>query len=752
MHEVIIKNLFRRKIRTLLTILGIAIGVAAIVSLGAMADGLDSGYSAMLQGSKADLVLSQPNAMDISYSSVDEELGEQLLAAPEVKEVSPMLQGFTVAESEPFFFIFGYEVNSFIMERFNLIEGHGLDSREATTSHGKPILLGSAAAEILNKSVGDSLRITGSVYRIIGIYQTGDAFEDAGAVLSLKDAQELLGKPRQVSLYYIRLKELGLTNRFLTRVERLWPDLSISSTEEYADKQSMSDMLNATVWSIGGLAIVIGGIGMLNAQLMSIMERTREIGVLRAVGWSSRRILWMILMESVIVCLLGGFIGLAGGYSLIVWISRFTVIVGINPGNITGALIAQALMVVFILGLVGGLYPAWRASKLQPVEALRYEGGSSGSRIHRLPIGGMAVQSLWQRSTRTLLTLGVIGVTVGAIMAIEGVMKGMTSQMTNMFLDSDAEIMLRQADIADTSLSAIDDRDAAKIAAMPEVESVSGVVFTGIMMPEAGGFFILFGYEPKNFAIQRYRIVEGEPLVSNHQIILGRTMAEALNKKPGNTIELSGYRYRIVGIFETGIGWEELGGVITLRDGQTFTGRPRKSTMYALKLKDPRSAVDVVDKINRNFPSIHAAITSDFTNQLPDMKNSESMISSISYLAIIIGGVAVLNTMMMSVFERTREIGVLRALGWQRRRILGLIMREAAILGFLGGAVGIGLAVGFVVMLRFIPTMGMMFEPVWELPIILRAITAAFLLGIIGGLYPAFRATRLQPIEALRYE
>ena len=100
-----IKNLLRRKIRTLLTVLGIGIGVAAIVALGAMADGLGKGYNSMLTGSKADLVLSQPNTYDISYSAVDEEIGAQLLAAPEVSEVSGMLQGFVQAEGEPFFFI-----------------------------------------------------------------------------------------------------------------------------------------------------------------------------------------------------------------------------------------------------------------------------------------------------------------------------------------------------------------------------------------------------------------------------------------------------------------------------------------------------------------------------------------------------------------------------------------------------------------------------------------------------------------------
>ena len=286
-----IKNLLRRKIRTLLTVLGIAIGVAAIIGLGALSNGLKAGYGSMLKGSKADLVLSQPNAMDISYSTVDEELGKKLVEAPEVSEVSAMLQGFTEAENQPFFFVFGYPADSFSLQRFQIIAGAGLDSRQAATAHGKPVLLGSAAAEVLKKSVGETLRLTGSIYRIIGIYQTGDAFEDSGAVMSLKDAQDLLGRQRQVSLFYIRLKDPGLRERFLTRVERQWPDFSVSGIQEFSEKQSMTDWLEGFVWAIGGLAIVIGGVGMMNAQLMAIMERTREIGVLRAVGWSSQRVL-----------------------------------------------------------------------------------------------------------------------------------------------------------------------------------------------------------------------------------------------------------------------------------------------------------------------------------------------------------------------------------------------------------------------------------------------------------------------------
>ena len=395
--------------------------------------------------------------------------------------------------------------------------------------------------------------------------------------------------------------------------------------------------------------------------------------------------------------------------------------------------------------------PAWRASRLQPVEALRYEGGSGGSKARRFPIGGMAVQSLWQRTSRTLLTLGAIGLTVGAIMALDGVVNGTVSTMDQMFMETEAEIMIRQADVSDTSLSAIDERVGDKIAAMDEVENATGTVLTAVTMPKVG-FFILLGYEPNGFAIQRFNIVEGEPLTSNHQLIIGRFMADSLNKKVGDTIDLSGKRFRIVGIYETGIGWEEMGGVVTLRDAQAFTGKPRKSTMYAVKLKDSSTAEDMVSRINQEFPEVHAALAGDFLEQMPDMQNSDAMLGGISFLAILVGGVGVLNTMLMSVFERTREIGVLRALGWRRRRVLGMILREALLLGLMGGVAGIGISMVLVYLIQLTPMVGDMFAASWNLEIFTRAILIAVSLGLVGGLYPAYRATKLQPVEALRYE
>jgi ABC-type antimicrobial peptide transport system permease subunit len=750
----VLKNLFRRKLRNLLTALGIGVGVAAIIGLGALAQGLNSGYSSMMSSSQADLVLSQPDTMDVTYSAVDEEIGPQLLAMPEVKAVSGMLESYSQAESSPFFFLFGYPEDSFILKRFQVIDGVGLDSREARQAHGTPILLGSASAESFKKKVADTIVVNGRPFRVVGIYQTGDAFEDGGSVLGLADAQALLGKTHRVSLFYIQLKNASLRDQVTKRAERLWPDLEVSGTEDFADKQIMGDMMQGYVWAIAALAIVIGGVGMMNAQLTSVMERTREIGVLRAVGWSSWRVMWMIVSESILVSLLGGLVGTALGWLMISGLS--TLVNWANTKTLTLEIYGQAFGTVLVLGLVGGLYPAWRASRLQPVEALRYEGSTSGKKVRRLPVGGMPVQSLWQRMARTMLTLGVIGFTVGGIISLDAIMRGTSEVMTQMATGSDVEIMIRQANISDTSLSAIDERIGEKISALPEVENTSSLIFTAIMTPGEGGnstgFFILQGYAPNEYAIRRFKMLSGTRLTANHQIILGRTMAEGMKKGAGDTIILGNTRFRVVGIYETGTGWEELGGVMTLRDAQTFTGNPRKVTMIGVKLRDLTQAEAVVKEINTKFPDVHAALAGEFAEQMPDMANGKGMIGGISFLAIAVGGVGVLNTMLMSVLERTREIGVLRAMGWKRRAVLGLILRESLLLGLSGGISGVIVAFLLVALIQLTPMIGEAFKVIWEWDIFVRAFAISIALGVLGGLYPAYRATRLQPIEALRYE
>jgi putative ABC transport system permease protein len=126
--------------------------------------------------------------------------------------------------------------------------------------------------------------------------------------------------------------------------------------------------------------------------------------------------------------------------------------------------------------------------------------------------------------------------------------------------------------------------------------------------------------------------------------------------------------------------------------------------------------------------------------------------TQVSILALFVGGLGMLNTMLMSVLERTREIGVLRALGWRRRRVLAMILRESLLLGTVGGICGIilGLALGRLIGLA--EGMWGSLELSYTPGIFAQAVLVALIAGVAGGLYPAWRATRMRPVEALRYE
>jgi ABC-type lipoprotein release transport system permease subunit len=742
----VFKNLFRRKGRTILTLLGISIGIAAIVALGAMAQGLRAGFAAMTQGSQADLVLTRAGAVSAIMSSVDEAVADELHTWPEVSDVDGVLLSNALIEDSSYLFLFGYDPEGFAIAHFRIVEGQGL--ADVRGVRGKPLILGQQAAQRLDKEVGDTLRITGSAFRIVGIYETGDAFEDSGAVIPLEEAQALTLQPRRVSMLYIKLRHPAEADRLRARVERLFPDLILSTTSEFADQEQMLKVLEGMAIGVAGLAVVIGGVVMTNTLWMSVFERTREIGLLRALGWRRRRVLLLILSESLTLALLGGLAGIGLGVAAVFLLSRASSWLGVFGTQFSPELFIRALVTVVVLGLVGGAYPAWWASRLVPLEALRYEGGARASLAPTR--GGMTLRNLWRRRTRTALTLLGIGISIAAIVALGGLARGMLETFTAILREGQTDLFAVEAGI-DNDLSAIDERVGSRIAARPDVEAIAGMIMTAVNT-ERMPMLLVFGYHPREFVIRRFRIVDGEPLTASHQVIVGRRAAEQMGLEVGDMLRLLHSNFRVVGIYETGVGWEEIGVVIGLREAQALTGKPRQVQFYAINLRDPKQAEAVRDELETTFPEIDFALTSELAESMSDFRVMQEMVGQISFLAVFIGALGMLNTMLMSVLERTREIGVLRALGWSRRRVLRMILQESLALGAVGGVCGILLGVGLAGLLRLVPGTFGAIEPLYSPQLFVQALVVAMVAGVVGGLYPAWRATRMRPVEALRYE
>ncbi|MFB0547040.1 MAG: ABC transporter permease, partial [Anaerolineae bacterium] len=569
----------------------------------------------------------------------------------------------------------------------------------------------------------------------------------------------LLKRPHHVTLFQLKLKPRGAVERLRSMIERRFPDLSVSQSSEFAKDQTTIQFARGFAWAIAFIAILIGGVGMMNTVLMSVFERTQEIGVLRALGWRRGQVLGLILGESLLLSLLGGSVGAGLGVAAVVALGRIRATGALLQGRFSPGLFLQALGVALVLGAVGGLYPAWRASRLTPVEALRYEGGTAdlgtgpigGRRSWLAQAGGLAFRNLWRRKTRSLLTIVGIGISVAVVVALGGIADGFSVFFTKMVTGSEVDLMAIEADVSDMGFSSIPEKVGKRLANAPGVKYVSGVIISAVMTPDIP-LLIIYGYHPAEQAIRHFRIVEGQGLSASRQIILGKTAAENLSKKVGQTIKILGSTYRVVGIYETGVSYEDSGGVISRREAQALFKKPRHVSFYAIKLENPEEADRVLDYIDASFPEISTSKASDFADSLPDLKTTRTMVTAISFLAALVGGIGMMNTVLMSVFERTREIGSLRALGWGRGQVLGLILRESSLLSLVSGGIGIVAGIALAKALGLIPLVSGFLQPVFTPELLARALVLALGLGAIGGLYPAWWASRLRPVEALRYE
>jgi len=752
----ILKSLLRRKTRTLLTMAGVAIGVAAIVALGALAEGLVAGYGALGTGSGADLLVAQADAMDIIFSAVDEGMGTALASLAGVKEVSGMAYTMASTEGVPYFIVFGYEPGGFALHHFKIVAGEGLTER-ATTHGGRPLILGRAAADDLDKEVGDTFRLYETAFRIVGIYETGEPIEEGAAVVLLDDAQTLSGHPRQVNAFLLKLRSIQDAGRVRQRIERRFPDLTATLSSDFVQEQEWLGMIHGFTWAVSLLAVVIGGVGVMNTMLMSVFERTREFGALRAVGWRRRRVLGLVLAESLALNGLGGLAGVALGVAAVKAVERAPAVSGFLSGTFPPTLFAQSIGVALALGLVGGAYPAWRASRLTPAEAMRSEGGAGArsSRLLKLPPvsggpGGVTLRNLLRQPARTLLTTTGIGIAIMAMVSLGGLADGLVAEMAATGGGSDVQLVGIQAD-ASIDLSTIDEQVVRRIAALPGVQHAEGFL-TGYASLGDLPFFVVFGQHPRGRGIRHLRIVEGESLTANRQIILGRVAADNLNKRVGQTLRILDVPFRIVGIYERGVSFVDGGGFIGLRDAQALFGQPHKVSFLNVWLEEPEQAAVVAREIEARFPEVAMSQSSDFAEDVTDLKFTRASTWAIALLALVVGGAGMTNTMVMSVFERTREIGVLRALGWRRGRVLGMILREALALGLLGGVAGLVAGVVVSWLLNASPVMAGLVQARFSPGLFAQALVTALVLGAAGGAYPAWRASRMRPVEALRYE
>ena len=365
------KNLRRRRLRTLLTLCGIGMAIGAFVGLVGFSRAFEQGWLRLYSSSGIDIAVIQQTFLS---TSVDESAVEKIRALPMVAQATPMIYNVMDLTQDVNALAYGWKADSFEFESLQLLAGKRFRDGQAE------VMLGELLAENLKKKPGDTLEIQGTPFTVCGIYHGGSALE-AGAVIMPLDQMQLLGSLQgKVSTIHVRLRPTpaGETpdeylKRAQAQIEAALPGLRAVPAAERASNNQFVRLAHASAWGTSGIALLIGILGIANTMAMSVFERTREIGILRALGWTRWHVLALIQLEAVVLGLGGGLLGVAVGWGALRVLAALPQTASIVSTSIPVLLLAEALGIAVLAGLLAGALPAWRGAKLSPVEALRHD-------------------------------------------------------------------------------------------------------------------------------------------------------------------------------------------------------------------------------------------------------------------------------------------------------------------------------------------------------------------------------------------
>ena len=368
---IICKNLLRRRTRSLLTIAGIAIGIGAVVALASLAWGFEASWVRTYTARGTDMIVTKVTSQSPIPAPFAEEREKDLRALPHVVQASGLLTDLISIEDAPTVLVFGWKGDAFLWEHLHLVSGRWPENDSEPV-----VVLGSVAADMLNKTIGSSVQIETGTFQVCGIFESSALAENGAVILRMPQMQRITEQDGKVNFINMKLAP-GTTQQQIDELRRAiatrLTGFKAFTAGEIAQNNTGIQVAKAMSWATSGIALFVGAIGVMNTVLMSVFERMHEIGILLAIGWRRSRILRMILFESILLGVIGGIVGCAAGTVAVKLLENTPLLRGKIQGEFSVFLFALALAISIGLGALGGLYPAVRGSRMQPSEALRYE-------------------------------------------------------------------------------------------------------------------------------------------------------------------------------------------------------------------------------------------------------------------------------------------------------------------------------------------------------------------------------------------
>jgi len=364
---VVVRGLTRRRTRTTLTLLGISIGIAAVVALVGLSRGLNKSWAAGMKARGTDVVVSNMTS-SLVPKPFNASVRDRITHLPHIAATCALLVDLMSVENTEMIMVSGREWGGFAWGNLKLISG-----RMPNDAQEKAVVLGRTAADVLKKKVGDPIQIETAELKVVGIVDGNAWVENGSVILSLPLLQEITGDQDRINVIDVRLTpgtSRADVQRLCEQIDQLIPEARAIVASENLNQSEISRIVGAMSWSTSLLAVLVGVLGVMNTMLMNVFERTPEICVLLALGWKRRRIVELVLWESAILGLLGGIIGVFIGVLGVRLLGATPSIRGLLEPDIGMRLLAVSVAIAIVVGVVSGLYPAWRSSRVTPSQAL----------------------------------------------------------------------------------------------------------------------------------------------------------------------------------------------------------------------------------------------------------------------------------------------------------------------------------------------------------------------------------------------
>ena len=365
---IIYRGLQRRPVRTGLTLVGIAIGIAAVVALVGISRGFEQSWASGMKARGTDIVVSNMGSA-LAPKPFRATVRDGIASLPQVTATCAIFVDLTGVEDSSMMVISAREWGGFSWQNLKLVAG-----RLPKDAMEPAVVLGQNAAEVLKKKTGDPIQLESTELTVVGIVDGGALVENGSVILSLPLYQKLSGNEGKINIIDVRATP-GMSSdevkQLCTQINRQIPEARAMLAGEHVGNSEAYRFIRAMSWGTSLLAVIVGVLGVMNTMLMTVFERKQEICILLAIGWKRGRVIRMILWESALLGLLGGIAGVAIGTVGVKVLETLPAIRGLLEPDLSLRLMVIAVAIAVVVGVISGLYPAWRSSRLTPSLAMQ---------------------------------------------------------------------------------------------------------------------------------------------------------------------------------------------------------------------------------------------------------------------------------------------------------------------------------------------------------------------------------------------